>query len=96
MILLEARDRIGGRIFTSSKWSDAKVDLGAIWIHGDDQSNPVAQLARDIGARLTTTDFDNDLSFDTDGTELNANAMNWIESHTVWQAAQEITWLNQG
>lgn len=80
VILLEARDRIGGRIFTSSKWSDAKVDLGATWIHGDDQSNPVAQLARDIGARLTTTDFDNDQSFDTDGTELNAKALDWIES----------------
>ncbi|WP_434083103.1 FAD-dependent oxidoreductase, partial [Escherichia coli] len=29
VVVLEARDRTGGRLFTNRKWSDAPVDLGA-------------------------------------------------------------------
>ena len=32
--VLEARDRVGGRMWTSHKWEDAPIDLGASWIHG--------------------------------------------------------------
>jgi phytoene dehydrogenase-like protein len=41
--VLEARDRIGGRV-----WTVDGVDLGAHWIHGT-EGNPVAALARDEG-----------------------------------------------
>jgi monoamine oxidase len=33
--ILEARDRIGGRIYTDTSLFDAPVDIGASWIHGD-------------------------------------------------------------
>jgi monoamine oxidase len=39
-IVLEARNRVGGRIWTSAQWPDTPVDLGASWIHGTD-GNPV-------------------------------------------------------
>lgn len=52
----EARDRIGGRI-----WSDrslgASVDLGATWIHGP-VGNPIAQLAASAGLRTVETGGD--------------------------------------
>lgn len=53
--VFEARDRIGGRI-----WSDdslgATVDLGATWIHGP-QGNPLTTLADEAGlARIATDD----------------------------------------
>lgn len=80
VVVLEARDRIGGRIFTSARWSDAKVDLGATWIHGDGADNPVANLARQIDARLATTSYDNGETFDTHGTKLGTDALNRIES----------------
>ena len=53
--IYEARDRIGGRI-----WSDrslgASVDLGATWIHGP-EGNPISKLAEEAGAEtLATTD----------------------------------------
>ena len=35
-LILEARDRIGGRVFTSDK----HIDMGAAWIHGSDK-NPL-------------------------------------------------------
>lgn len=80
VVVLEARDRIGGRILTSERWGDAKVDLGASWIHGDGPGNPVANLARQIGARLATTSFDRRETFDTGGAKLDQGAMDQLES----------------
>ncbi|KAJ5175411.1 uncharacterized protein N7482_001288 [Penicillium canariense] len=46
--VLEARDRIGGRIRQSSEFG-LPVDLGASWIHGT-ESNPLVGLAEEAGA----------------------------------------------
>ena len=67
VLILEARDRIGGRLWTSSQWADAPLDLGATWIHGDGAANPIASLARKAGARTTTTSFDNNRVYLADG-----------------------------
>ena len=42
--ILEARERIGGRIWTSHQLG-LPADLGASWIHGF-EDNPIARLAR--------------------------------------------------
>ncbi len=55
--VLEARDRIGGRIHTSRLWPDAPVDLGASWIHGVD-GNPLTELAALARAQTSTTSYD--------------------------------------
>lgn len=52
--VLEARNRLGGRTWTSAAWADAPVDLGASWIHEMD-GNPLTPLAQDAGATLITT-----------------------------------------
>ena len=39
LLILEARDRIGGRVFTS----DTNMDMGAAWLHGSD-CNPLNNL----------------------------------------------------
>ena len=36
-LILEARDRIGGRVFTNEN----NLDMGAAWIHGSNQDNPL-------------------------------------------------------
>lgn len=54
--VLEARDRLGGRIWTSDAW-DFPVDLGASWIHGT-TGNPLTALARAAGARTVATTYD--------------------------------------
>ena len=41
--ILEARDRIGGRIHQSFRFGPC-IDLGASWIHGT-QNNPIVKLA---------------------------------------------------
>ncbi|GMF44293.1 unnamed protein product [Phytophthora fragariaefolia] len=53
LCVLEAQDRIGGRVLTRP-FSDelpVKVDAGAAWIHGT-EGNPVADLARAFGVEL--------------------------------------------
>lgn len=46
-VVLEARDRVGGRIHTVDLGS-APVDLGASWIHNP-RDNPLSDLARSLG-----------------------------------------------
>jgi monoamine oxidase len=55
-LTLEARDRIGGRIFTDRN-SGATLDMGASWIHGP-RGNPITRLLQDAGASLYKTNFD--------------------------------------
>ena len=72
VIVLEARDRLGGRLFTSTQWADAPMDLGATWIHGDGPGNPISDLARRAGARLATTSFAREQVYDTGGKRLDS------------------------
>ncbi|OYU18243.1 MAG: amine oxidase [Rhodobacteraceae bacterium PARR1] len=67
--VLEARDRIGGRIHTSRLWADLPMDLGASWIHGTD-GNPITALARAAGARRVTTSYDSAVLYGPDGAEI--------------------------
>ncbi len=77
-VVLEARDRVGGRIWTSTAWPDLPVDLGASWIHGTD-GNPVYDEVNRLG--LTTSIFDvgsfegggSAIYYSRNGTELDAD-----------------------
>ncbi len=72
--VLEARDRIGGRVWTSHVWDDIPVDLGASWIHGT-SGNPLTDLADQVGAaRSTTTNYNNSVVYDTAGELLGSNS----------------------
>lgn len=55
--VLEAKNRIGGRLFTDHSLG-APFEVGAGWIHGPSQSNPVKQLADAVGAKYAVTDDD--------------------------------------
>eukprot|EP00971_Amphidinium_carterae_P334682 6470111-Amphidinium_carterae.1 len=52
VVVLEARDRAGGRAHTSDALSvsgeGAKLDHGAQWIHGYSQQHPLVQLASEF------------------------------------------------
>lgn len=66
--VLEARDRIGGRIWTHRGLGTA-LDLGASWIHGV-IGNPITRLARDLGVATRPTDYDDVAIYDADGSEV--------------------------
>ncbi|RRR69548.1 MAG: FAD-dependent oxidoreductase [Candidatus Viridilinea halotolerans] len=66
VVVLEARDRIGGRLWTSSAWPDMPLDLGATWIHGV-RSNPMTDLADALQARRLVTSYDKSATYHTNG-----------------------------
>ena len=66
--MLEGRDRIGGRIHTSTQWSDLPLDLGATWIH-ETTGNPLTALATEANAALITTRYADSIGYDVDGSE---------------------------
>lgn len=68
--VLEARTRIGGRLWTDRSWGWA-IDLGASWIHGV-QGNPITALADQAGARRVATSYERSVSRDADGQPMSA------------------------
>lgn len=77
--VLEARERIGGRIWTSTKWPDAPLDFGATWIHGID-GNPITELADKIGAKRLTTRYESSILYNTNGQELTSDQETQMDS----------------
>ena len=65
-VLLEARDRVGGRIWTSSIGDGIPVELGATWIHGV-RGNPISDIVEHNRIETAETDYDNAVLYDHDG-----------------------------
>ena len=76
--LLESRDRVGGRVHTSSLWPDAPMDLGGSWIHGT-RGNPITRLAREAKTPTRATDFENIAYFGADGTAVGTKSLRALE-----------------
>ena len=71
--VLEARDRVGGRIHTSSAW-DVPIELGASWVHGLG-GNPIAALVRQAGCDLVPTDYSDASVRRADGGSVNLSRL---------------------
>ncbi|GAB2285042.1 Polyamine oxidase 2 [Dionaea muscipula] len=65
VIVLESRDRIGGRVCTDYTFG-FPVDLGASWLHGVCNENPLAPLIGRLGLPLYRTSGDNSVLYDHD------------------------------
>lgn len=66
VVVLEARDRRGGRIWTSNQWQDMPLDMGATWIHGV-KGNPITRLADELQTPLVETFYEKAQIYTTDG-----------------------------
>ncbi|XP_057539388.1 polyamine oxidase 5 [Amaranthus tricolor] len=75
VVLLESRDRLGGRIHTDYSFG-CPVDMGASWLHGVCNENPLAPLIRSLGLRLYRTSGDNSVIYDHDLESLSLFAKN--------------------
>lgn len=56
VVVLEARDRIGGRIESDGRWG-VPIELGAAWVHAV-EGNPLVPLADRAGVGLVPFDYD--------------------------------------
>ena len=79
VLVLEARDRIGGRTWTMY-WDEAgiPIDMGAGWIHGT-TGNPLTKIAEDHGIELYETDYDSTILFGPNG--------EWVDDDTYAEIA---------
>ena len=93
VVVLEARSRIGGRIWTSRKWEDAPLDLGASWIHGV-SGNPIAKLAKEHRIETVETDYENQWIYKADGSELTNAEYATLEEYesTITEYIEEAIW----
>ena len=85
VVLLEARDRIGGRIWTS-RIGGHPIDLGASWIHGDD-GNPIAKIAAENNIQTLPTDYDNKSVYFQELSEVRPSMEHIVEG--FWRYAQQ-------
>lgn len=69
VVIVEARERVGGRIWTGKIGGDVPVELGATWIHGI-SGNPVHEIAQRNDIAMAETDYDNEVRYDQSGREL--------------------------
>ncbi|XP_030482890.2 polyamine oxidase 2 isoform X3 [Cannabis sativa] len=65
VVVLESRDRLGGRVHTDYSFG-FPVDLGASWLHGVCNENPLAPLISRLGLPLYRTSGDNSVLYDHD------------------------------
>jgi monoamine oxidase len=77
VLVLEARDRIGGRIHTDHTWS-VPVELGATWVHGID-GNPIMALVQQFNLKTQTTDYENHWLYNTKGKLVKDSAQDELE-----------------
>jgi monoamine oxidase len=91
--VIEARDRIGGRVHTSRRWGGFPVDLGASWIHGS-EGNPITALAHDAKAAVIATSYDQSIALGSKGQHIDlAEAMDAAKAvvSTARRAAEDRT-----
>lgn len=79
VLVLEARDRLGGRVFSDPTWSDAPVDVGASWIHGI-EDNELYDRVKAWGLETATTDYDARVRFDAEGERLSDAASDTLDA----------------
>ncbi len=79
--VLEARDRIGGRV-ASARLGGATIDLGAAWIH-DVKGNPLSSLADDLDLTRHPTDWDRLLLRTQMGDEVSDGALEQGEARAT-------------
>ena len=69
VVILEAQNRVGGRIRTERLGGTVPVELGATWIHGI-RGNPVYEIVERHNIATAPTDYDNEVRYDQSGREL--------------------------
>ncbi len=89
--VLEARDRIGGRLWTNRTLDGLPLDLGASWIHGV-EGNPLTALADAAGIERAATDYENMRVYRADGTPVSDEQITALESlfETIMETAADL------
>merc|ERR1711991_333128 len=83
VIILEAKNRIGGRLYPDNVLG-APFEVGAGWIHGPSNRNPIKKLANKIKSKTFVTDDNNYVLFDKKGKQVSDR--NFKKTHEKWES----------
>ena len=86
VIILEAKDHIGGRIRTDRSLG-IPFEYGAGWIHGPSKDNPIRNLADRTNSSLFVTDDDSCELLNLSGNDIDEKVWNEIEK--IWEEILE-------
>ena len=88
--VVEARDRLGGRIHSVRRWGNSILDVGASWMRGE-ENNPLSRLVRESGARTAVFNRATETAYDPKGRRLlfdrhrrNMEDVNLLQEHMYW------------
>lgn len=76
VVVLEGRDRIGGRVHTDRTTFPIPVELCAQWLGGASKANPLVQVVRDSGVQTRVADYDSVTMYDRTGAPLSNPVVN--------------------
>lgn len=93
-ILLEAQDRLGGRMRTEEIVPGVNLSVGANWIHGVDRTQPRLHPLFDLAERCgglqgVYTNTDNIITYDSDGNEVMDSSLRYTAYESAFAAALE-------
>ena len=86
-VILEARDRIGGRVLTDTQTLGRAFDRGPYWLHNK-ATNPLVPLAREAGIGLVESSFENGNIFNQGTPITNPSWKDVAEAAEVWEMRQ--------
>ncbi|MBI2898681.1 MAG: FAD-dependent oxidoreductase [Planctomycetes bacterium] len=78
VVILEARDRVGGRVWTHAH-DGVPVDMGANWIEGA-EGNPIAALAQEFGIPTSPSNDEATRVLEYTGSWLDSNEIQAVEN----------------
>lgn len=91
VIVLEARSRIGGRVWTDRSWPGSALDMGASWIHGI-TDNPLTELVKKFTIKTLPTDYDSILTYNPQGWPLTDATRDKLDARLEEVLAEAAAW----
>jgi len=80
VIILEGRDRIGGRVYTDTSLNGLPLDLGASWIHGI-RNNPISELATKYKIKTAVSNYEAMIRYADNGSPISDSRDARIDSN---------------
>lgn len=88
--VLEARNRLGGRIHSVRTWGGITLDVGASWMRGE-ENNPLSRLVEEVGASKAVFNRSTETAYDPKGRRLlfdrhqrNLEDVSLLHEHMYW------------
>jgi len=89
VVVLEARNRVGGRLYSIPLNNSTFLDMGASWIHGASSKNPLVRLVKKSKVKISSrpTDFENANTYYSNGKIVSAAKENAYAR--IWEKWEE-------